>query len=278
MKNLGSILFASSFALSDLQNNLSKLRGNLESLVSDENFGNTILIERITEWLETSQSAEDPRRALTNIQIKAIIAEGKTLQLQSFLGVDDDQEASVERGNVAFENDKFMNYGCYCSPSEIHMSDNNWLGTGAPMDEIDRLCQNLFFGYQCLKHDYDKCDATHSYDWKVGKNGLPQCRDPEGTCEGDLCRLDIKFSAELFKRKSEWKILYHADNGFDRSEMCATSNRMSEGSISNSGSSSGSSSGEAKTSCCGTGLKRHPFHLEKLECCSDGSSRPLGTC
>lgn len=278
MKNLGSLLFASSLALSDLQTNLFKLRGNLESLVSEQTLGNTVLTDRITEWLDTALAAEDPRRALSNVQIKAIIAEGKTLQLQSFIGVDEDPNPNVERGNVQFENDKFVNYGCYCSPSEIHMADNNWLGTGAPIDEIDRICQHLYFGYQCLKHDYDSCDATHSYDWKIGKNGLPNCQDPEGTCEGDLCRLDIKFSTELYKKKDQWKPLYHAENGFDRNEMCKAGSRISDGSISGSSGSGGSSSSESKTSCCGTGLKRHPFHLDKLECCKDGNTSPIGTC
>ena len=35
---------------------------------------------------------------------------------------------------------------------------------------------------------------------------------------------------------------------------------------------------ESKTQCCGNGLGRHPYHVERMECCADGNTSPIGMC
>ena len=101
-----------------------------------------------------------------------------------------------------------------------------------------------------------------------------------GTCEGDLCRLDISFSDQLYKLKKTWKSQFHAANGFDRSEICKTSNpRISSGSISDEDDTRNrKESGDSVTQCCGSGLERHIFRSDRMECCKDGLSKPIGTC
>jgi len=60
---------------------------------------------------------------LSNAQIKAVLSDGKTLQIQSFLSLNPETGtsglASFERGGGNVRGDeKYINYGCYCTPSE----------------------------------------------------------------------------------------------------------------------------------------------------------------
>ena len=65
------------------------------------------------------------------------------------------------------ENDrKWSNYGCYCLPTQGYTEDINWIGYGAPVDDIDRLCQKLLHCYQCLEKTYAKCSASIPYAWR----------------------------------------------------------------------------------------------------------------
>merc|ERR1712050_485452 len=141
------------------------------------------------------------------------------------------------------------------------------------------MCQQLFFGYQCLRQDFKNCDATKSYNWKVAKNGSVTCLDKAGTCEGDLCRLDIEYSTNMFKLKKQWKAMFHAQNGFDRVSTCKGSGAPSGGGGGGSSNTDRSLQNTAvRTACCGLGLKRHIFNKDRMDCCEDGESRPTGTC
>mgnify|MGYP006944991217 CR=1 FL=1 len=104
----------------------------------------------------------------------------------------------------------------------------------------------------------------------------------EGSCEGDLCRLDISFSDRLYKMKKTWKSEYHAHNGFDRSESCKASvsrtGSNGESEKTGSGTGSGTGNGESLTKCCGNGLGRHIYRSDRMECCKDGTSKPIGSC
>ena len=86
------------------------------------------------------------------------------------LGSIAERSGSVVRGDK-----RYIDYGCYCTPTEAHRSDGNWFGTGEPVDEIDKLCRGLFFGYQCLKKDHKECDSTRAYEWTLEDSGAPKC-------------------------------------------------------------------------------------------------------
>ena len=79
------------------------------------------------------------------------------------------------------------------------------------------------------------------------------------------------------------------DNGFNRAEKC-TLESQAENSSENE--KSGPVIGqmpvpigpviaqllpaESKTQCCGNGLGRHSYHAERMECCADGNTSPIG--
>ena len=92
---------------------------------------------------------------------------------------------------------------------------------------------------------------------------------------------EIQYSG-LVNLESTWSGEFHEFNGFDRVASCASENesektksekssdfldRILENTLTFS-----------TTACCGEGLARHVFHLERMECCKDGFSRPVGSC
>ncbi|CBY23866.1 unnamed protein product [Oikopleura dioica] len=200
---------------------------------------------------------------------------------------DDFLSARGKKSKVKGE-EKFINYGCFCSPSQIGQPDSNWLGVGNPVDEIDHLCHDLHKSYNCLKVDYGKeCSPTTPYNWEL-QNDVPVCVDEVGTCAGDVCQLDMFFARSLISVASKWSAKYHILNGFDREAECGNpSNQPDLPPVANldtdSGKSSGSGSSSNKSSdtgpqCCGFGLNRHIFHVGTHQCCQDGTSKLAGEC
>ena len=53
-------------------------------------------------------------------------------------------------------------YGCWCRfPNYAETNPRNAVipnGSGQPVDEIDKSCQTLSRGYNCLRKDYPDCD------------------------------------------------------------------------------------------------------------------------
>ena len=76
------------------------------------------------------------------------------------------------------------------------MKEGNWVGKGEPVDRIDYLCRQLWWGYKCLSRDFTGCSSEIAYNWFLVDQEL-QCIDKKGTCAGDLCRLELQFATEL---------------------------------------------------------------------------------
>ena len=72
---------------------------------------------------------------------------------------------------------------------------------------------------------------------------------------------------------SEYNPDNHIDNGFDREVRCKI--RAPRG-INPEKENSGN--GKSPTQCCGSGLSRMVFKVDRAECCVDGSVKPLGQC
>ena len=117
-----------------------------------------------------------------HLQLSALQTTGKTLQLkvifQQMQGESNstttDAPIQVRGKNKVAKSEKYINYGCYCTPSATN--DENWVGTGEPVDDIDRLCRDLFNAYNCLKNDFSaECSAKSTYDWKIDNSGQPKC-------------------------------------------------------------------------------------------------------
>ena len=54
-----------------------------------------------------------------------------------------DDEFSFRGSNVRGE-ERYRNYGCYCTPTMESMKSDFWVGTGEPVDQIDTICMQLF--------------------------------------------------------------------------------------------------------------------------------------
>ena len=72
---------------------------------------------------------------------------------------------------------------------------------------------------------------------------------------------------------SEYNPDNHIDNGFDREVRCKI--RAPRG-INPDKETGGN--GKSPTQCCGSGLSRMVFKVDRAECCVDGSVKPLGQC
>jgi len=200
---------------------------------------------------------------------------------------DDHNDDFDARGANVRGEERFKNYGCYCTPTMESMKSDFWVGTGEPVDQLDATCMALFKSYQCLKRDYDGCTPDSEYEWQTDTKGRATCENPVGTCAGDLCRLDLDFANEIFQNRDTWKARFHKQNGFDREKTCGVQQLINTPAKSSSDDDrSNKIQGVFKISenkvdpvqCCGEGLQRHPYHSGRLECCADGATRLMGTC
>ncbi|CAG5102809.1 Oidioi.mRNA.OKI2018_I69.chr1.g477.t1.cds [Oikopleura dioica] len=227
---------------------------------------------------------------MTDGQLRAILSEGSTINqkiLRELIEFRMEKKKGVDfrkpRQSASDGEDMLLNYGCFCLPSQMHSPDGNWLGKGSPVDEVDSLCHDIFRSYNCLKKDFpeSKCDSTIPYNYKLDKRGVPFCTDPEDTCEGTVCRLEIEFMTQFVKVADKWSQANHISGGFDRQSQCL--GNMSERQIEEAKSEGQSGRREkskvfSETQCCGNGIKRHPYQIHKFECCPNGQTKLPGTC
>ena len=68
---------------------------------------------------------------------------------------------------------------------------------------------------------------------------------------------------------------FHVDNGFDRDERCKL--RSPRGGVDSRMSKEGEKT-HHETQCCGEGLGRVVFKIDRFECCADGHVKPIGQC
>ena len=185
-------LYSTSVMLDDLYNVSIAFYDMLNDMTGMPTISDGELRDSVEEWLLTAEAADEFKDTVSDKDLKNVLATGRALQLQVMFA--QTESAAVENGDVDFDyiqiaargapgsdnrvrgDERFINYGCYCTPSESHFNSEHWYGTGEPVDEIDSVCRNLFFGYQCLKNDHGQmCDSARSYEWKVGDNGQPTC-------------------------------------------------------------------------------------------------------
>lgn len=68
--------------------------------------------------------------------------------------VDDHNDDLDARGENVRGEERFKNYGCYCTPTMDSMKSDFWVGTGEPVDQLDATCMALFKSleiYQLIK-------------------------------------------------------------------------------------------------------------------------------
>ena len=68
---------------------------------------------------------------------------------------DDHNDDLDARGANVRGEERFKNYGCYCTPTMESMKSDFWVGTGEPVDQLDATCMALFKSleiYQLMKN------------------------------------------------------------------------------------------------------------------------------
>jgi len=282
-------LFAlEAFATKKSQHFIAEIQGmvpKFESYTGE----NEKIKDEIFKYKQEAGNAILHGHTMTDGQLRAILSEGSTINqkiLRELIEFRHDKKKGgnfrTTRQNSNDGEDMLLNYGCYCLPSQMHSPDGNWLGKGTPVDEVDALCHDIFRSYNCLKKDFpeSKCDSTVPYNYKLDKRGVPFCTDPEDTCEGTVCRLEIEFMTQFVKVADVWSQENHASGGFDRETQCISvkTDRQIEEEKSRGTSRRDKSKVISDSQCCGVGIKRHPYQILKFECCPNGETKLPGAC
>ena len=149
---------------------------------------------------------------------------------------------------------------------------------------------------RCLAKDNKGvlCDGSSPYKSNMRKGDQSiQCRDPEGTCKRSTCECDKAFVLALrdivdqvsssFIQSSlvlfQYNPLHHIKEGFNRETVCKARTAISSGSADENGRGKSGGKGEmAETQCCGVGLERKIFKVEKFQCCQDQTIKLIGNC
>jgi hypothetical protein len=198
---------------------------------------------------------------------------------------------------------KFCFYGCYCfakGPKELLID----AGNGKPMDGADNACRHHLQCHSCAKLDFDdKCDVTDGYKFTAKEDEVTgirwiQCLNQEGSCKRAICECDKALAYDLADAETEWNILHHARWGqFDAALNCERHQPGGRDGAMRQEKLSEPSGPE----CCGEYPRRFPFHADdgygnihqccvssdgygrsfnpnRLDCCSNGSLKTIGSC
>jgi hypothetical protein len=221
------------------------------------------------EATKAEETADGFRLQSGRISFSALsfaIGEVKRINLEAMISV---AVGSENMPKSSSGKDSFQKYGCYCTPHKDAVQNHLWVGQGAPVDEIDSLCKNLWDAYKCLPIDEDGCSSTVPYKWKVQKGDIVKCSDKLDTCARTVCETDKDFATELSKLVGAWKSDFHMDNGFDRVAMCTGESEPSFAKKSDKVSSiqveveKAFEKEQVGQKCCGFGTRRH-FYKRKF--------------
>ena len=142
--------------LNSMANQLSLVKGSQVS--SDIDVSADMLFNTAIGMYSAIDSGSAP---VSKADVSAALFAGKTVLQAAFFElyggsiseVDDENFLSARgKKNKVKGEEKFINYGCYCSPSQIGQPDSNWLGVGIPVDGIDHLCHDLHKRYSLEFH------------------------------------------------------------------------------------------------------------------------------
>ena len=134
-----------------------------ETLEANMEFSSANLTKNIMDF-RLKANKRDIR--LQHSELRQMVAMGVNFSFKQLLsaflrGIRVDQRELTEE-----QEDKWCGYGCYCTPTQKHLAESDWVGHGDPVDPIDALCMQLWKCYQCLDLEYDKCPPSTPYGWK----------------------------------------------------------------------------------------------------------------
>ena len=193
-----------------------------------------------------------------------------------------------EKCGSMFELEAIWGYGCFCNFGE------NWKSShGKPVNEIDKVCQNLYNCYKCAiidseeENSKDTCDPnTQKYKVPIIKNVHQQgtyaacsAMNNRNNCKIRTCCCDLNFAKEIleyfFTGETIDPDIKHS-NGFSMIDNCP----VCQGKFCQAGS----------KKCCGEYPKRFPYNTQdgrraccwkktyntnRLQCCEDSFVKAL---
>lgn len=124
---------------------------------------------------------------------------------------------------------RYCFYGCWCLPNG---ASDLGMGTGPPIDDIDRSCREFATCYNCLYNTEigRGCDAKNPGRYvikgrmdAVTKQKYLMCMDPPGSCKRMRCECDRSLAEKLSEYESQWNIQNHRRWGtpaFDQEKYC----------------------------------------------------------
>lgn len=201
----------------------------------------------------------------------AFLKQNKTIPVETM------RSAFEQRANQGFRSsaspffnlDDIWNYGCFCR------FGRDWRKShGKPMNDIDKVCQQLYFCYKCVEFDGfaendDACDSVEDlkYDMPVtstvyGFGSYVACSEAN---DGELCKIrkcccDVAFGLKLISFFFDPNGVYvdgqYKHDIWDPSEHCPTCQ---------------GDNCRAEKDCCGTYPDRFPYAPRNGErgCCLD---------
>lgn len=172
------------------------------------------------------------------------------------------------------------NYGCFCYPQ-----GQNFVGptngfNGEPVDELDRLCKQLFRAQRCLTIDstngvYPKeCNQDQAYSFFQDNQGDVICGEENASnkqtirkdCKIDMCELEKDFVNKVSNLFNSGYVKVNAFENMNQADYEATCARNSAG---------GGTLSEL--ACCGAGIERRTYNNVVNTCCNNQVSS-LGSC
>lgn len=123
---------------------------------------------------------------------------------------------------------RYCYYGCWCLPNG---ASDLGVGTGPPVDDIDRSCREFATCYSCLYNQEigGTCDEERPGRYvirgKFDSNGKRYlvCMDPPNTCKRKRCECDVDLAKKLQEYEGQWNIQNHRRLGsppFSAEEHC----------------------------------------------------------
>lgn len=279
---IGTLFLAAAPVLAGVNIELSKVLQNLNDLNDwmdrngvERKLAGAPLSGELVQWQDKLKEAL--KSGASRQFVRDLQTEGRKMRLSQMMVY----KTSNGRYDSGIDLMALSGYGCYGTPHDRRSEE--WVGKGKPVDLIDQLNLKLMRCYKCLTKDNgETCTGDSPYRATTRKGSI-NCKDNEGTCERITCDCDKEFSSELNKIQAVYNSQYLIKNGFDRVAECVpqTQRNAAVGSDSKSSTSITSNNEEktiSDTQCCGYGINRMPFKLDRQICCDDGSVKPIGQC
>jgi hypothetical protein len=93
-----------------------------------------------------------------------------------------------------FDNKMITDYGCNCPElGDRPLSDP---GRGAPVDDLDKVCQKFKQCTKCAKEEFGEECISEMIRYQFAKS-TADCKDKKGSCERALCECDRMFAFDL---------------------------------------------------------------------------------